>query len=971
MGIGTRLFLAFLAITAVSLSSGVAGWLILRQVSEAQSDLSSNALPAVAATRRAADAAAKLVAAAPALTAATDEPARAAHEAALASLVEEIDNAVSALAPATLDTDAAPRLKQTVDLLVHNLAVQNRLVKERLLIQRNFAGQAEETIGAATAIVDLSETLVSNASAGASAVIANLYSLVEDPARNTETYAALDRLIEQDIYLLDRMWELRLRSSQIALLTNRLTRAINREEVNEIAQGAADHLRVVRRRVASIDDPVRRAQASQFLQVLSGSISASPRGHSLFAAKTQLLEIGEELGRIAEDNTKLSAEVASVAQQMLGRSEAFARETASQASRAVGTGLWVLLISSGIAVVVSGLIVWLYVERGIVRRLGRLTGAMQRLTAGDLSTEVREESTPELRALSDAVRAFRDESGRRRTLEIEQERTNEDLRRHREELQILVGERTRQLEDANALLHQEVAQHALARDLAESSSRSKSEFLATMSHEIRTPMTGMLGMLRLLNDSDLPEVHRRQLAIAASSGEALLGILNNILDYSKIESGRTDVDLIAFDLRETLAGVVELMRPWATEKGLLLAFDYDPTLWSRHVADAAKLRQIFFNLISNAIKFTEHGTIRVSVRRGRATRSAQEIEIAVADSGIGISAGDQDSIFDAFTQSDPSITRRFGGTGLGLAISRRYAEILGGALTVRSTPGEGSTFTLALPLSRPKDGAKDPLRPRVTGNGLSPSLDILVVEDDEPTRLVAEAFLQRLGHRVRTVPDGYRAVTAVEQARPDLVFMDISLPGMDGPETAKRLRAVVGATSLPVVAMSAHVFKEDVDRSLACGLNGFLAKPLTPEALEAAIADASSTVRKPERQVDRNAFEADLKALGPDAMTRILDAATAVVPGRLSAARENLERHDLDAIALIAHATRSSAASMGFEALFRSTEKLEIAARRTDLEAVQMLLVDCEADYASAMAEARGIMAAHASVTQESVATNR
>jgi two-component system sensor histidine kinase TorS len=977
LGIGTRLLLAFIGVTAVSLSSGVAGWFVLREVSQAQTRLSAEALPAVAATRRAADASARLVAAAPALTTSDSENQRALHEAELAALTLEIDRSAAAIGSSLLDKPTAERLNGAMRRLVSNLSIQNRLVRERLVVEDRFRRRSQQAIEAGTAIVDLAETLVSNASAGTSAVIANLYGLIEDQTRSTETFDALDRLIEQDIYLLDRMWELRLRSSQIALLINRLTRAIGSQEVAEIETGAADHLRVVRRRVASINDPVRRAEASRHLEVLGAAVSASPRGQSLFDEKARLIAIADELDLVARSNGELSAEIGSIAGAMFVKSEAFAQDAARQAAEAV-SWLNALLVASLGAILIAVSVMWLYVQRGIVSRLGRLTDAMGRLTRGDLNVEVKDEGgAPELKALSGAVQAFRDVSRERRVLEVEREQTNEALRRHREELQSLVEQRTRELSDANASLQREVVQHAEARELAESASRAKSAFLATMSHEIRTPMTGMLGMLRVLKDADQSPRHRRHLDVAAGAGQALLGILDGILDYSKVESGMSGLDPISFRLRDTLAGVIGLMRPSAAEKGLWMELSWDTRLWPRHKADAAKLSQIVFNLVGNAIKFTQRGRIDIAVKLAGQGQTEQHVEISVADTGIGIAGHDLDRVFEAFTQTDASITRRFGGTGLGLSISRRFAETMGGTLNVESEAGHGSVFTLKLPLGR-ADAEPGYKTREVASRAALPGLRVLVVEDDEATRLVARSFLESLGHRVTEARDGHAALDALASKLPDLVLMDISMPEMDGVETARRMRLMPGAGTLPVVAMSAHVFKTDADRYLAAGMDGYVAKPLTPEALDAALANVlpNDAPRTSVAAIDRKAFDEDLRRLGSAMVRKILDAAQKTIPQRFRQMRHSLDRGVVEPIAALAHATRSSAAAAGFEALFLSAGRLEAAATGGSRPEVERYLAESEALYAEAMREARRLVAEHPEAKypesgQDSLVANR
>lgn len=952
LGIGARLFLAFLGITALSLLPGVAGWLILREISDSQTRLNTEALPAVVAAQRTAETSARLVAAAPALTLAHDEASRAKQEAELLSVADEILKSVAEAKFSSLDKASAGSLAGPVDALVRNLSIQSRLVKERLELQRNFSDRAERTIAAATAIVDLSETLVSNASARASAEVASLYGLIDDQARHKEAYDALDRLVEEDIYLLDRMWELRLRSSQIGLLINRLTRAIDRNEVVDIAGNYKGHLRVVRRRVASIDDPVWRAQAASFLTLLDAANGSTPFDVGLFGERERLLEIGDELERVAEDNRNLSANVSHVAKEMINNSQAIAGSISARTERAVNAGLYVLVLSSFIAVLVSGFIAWLYVERGIVRHLASLANAMQRLTDGDLSVEVEYEGTRELKALSTAVVAFRDESKQRRALEIERERTNEELRRHREELQELIGERTEQLQ-------QEVAGHAEARERAEAASRTKSDFLATMAHEIRTPMTGMLGMLRILNDSTLVAAQRKRLSVAASSGEALLGILNNILDTSKIESGKISLDPVAFNLRETLRGIVDLMRPAAREKSLTLSLIWDSKLAPLNIGDAGKLRQIVFNLVSNAVKFTQRGGIRVVAHLIEQNGNAQMVGIAVSDTGIGIPEADQEHIFETFTQTDASITRRYGGTGLGLAISRGFARALGGSLSVKSAPGKGSIFELTLTLPAAANGnrkrAVKPSKSRRSGH----ALQVLVVEDDEATRLVAARFLKDMGHRVIEAADGYLAVEAVRSRMPDIVLMDISLPRMDGIETAARLRQEGGAMRPPILAMSAHVFKDEIEHYLASGMDAFVAKPLTPEGLALAIADVmGGDVRRLQADhVDRSAFHADIKALGYETVLRILNVVENTLPQRFAEMDEALAAGDMRRLASIAHATRSSAASAGFTSLYESAGALEISARSRRLAEARRLVASCEGLYRLAIAEARRLIA--------------
>lgn len=957
LGIGARLFLAFLAIATLSLSSGVVGWLILRQISSAQTRINTDALPAIAAAQRTAETSVRLAAASPSLAAIDTEPQRVTVERDLRLLADELRTLTADVRRSSGDAAATAELAQIVDTLTANLSRQSALVKERLELARNFDARAERTIGAATAVVDLSETLVSNASSGTSAVVANLYGLIDDPARHEIAYEALDRLIEEDFYLLGRMFELRLRSSQIGLLANRLTRTTTIEEGGAIAREYQQHLAIVARRIRSIDDPVRREQALAHLGVLQQAGGDSPFAPSLFSQRARLISIGEMLDALGRADALLSARLNRIVQDMLQRAQSFALATADQAERAVSAGLYALVATSLAAILLSGLIVWLYVERNLVQRLVSLTSAMRRLADGELDVSVKEDGSDELKGLARAVRVFRDESWRRRALEREKERTTEELRRHREELTQLVAEQTEQLTLTNRRLQEEVASHAEARERAESASRAKSEFLAAMSHEIRTPMTGMLGMVRVLMGSELDPEQRRHLDMVASSGEALLGILNSVLDYSKIDLGKITAVPSDFDLQLLLDGVVALMETTAREKGLKLDLEVAPDLHRTVRTDAGKLRQIVFNLVSNGVKFTEHGGVVVRARLAGGNGADRQVRIEVEDTGIGIPAEHRERIFEAFTQLDASITRRFGGTGLGLAISRRLAEALGGRLALRSEQGRGSCFILECPIELADGTAQTEAPVRLIRAGGTP-LDVLVVEDDELTQVVVRAFLTQSGLEPRIAVSGFDALEQARQRWPDLVLMDLSLPGMDGIETMRRLREQGGSRELPVVAMSAHVFPSDVERTLEAGMSAFVGKPIDPKRLEAAIAIALEPSSNRARfsdmvHADADSLKADIAMLGVDSVKDLLALAEKKITERLIAIEAACDTGRRRDIGQIAHAVASAAGSAGFVALNAEARAIELGAATEPIDVLLSRTATCEELLSKALRAAR------------------
>ncbi|MEX6666447.1 response regulator [Pseudomonas sp. W2-17] len=382
------------------------------------------------------------------------------------------------------------------------------------------------------------------------------------------------------------------------------------------------------------------------------------------------------------------------------------------------------------------------------------------------------------------------------------------------------------LEKASREQKQAMDELIRTREEAERANNAKSEFLAMMSHELRTPMNGVLGMLQLMETTKMTDEQAEYAALAMESTEHLLRVINDILDFSRFERDALELESISFNLADLISTSVQAFAHNAQQRGLALELDLPPSMEALQVkGDPTRIRQILVNLIGNALKFTEFGSVRVEVDFTLADPQHILFTCSVRDSGIGISPDRLESMFDAFQQADNSISRRYGGTGLGLPIARNLAERMGGSLQAQSSEGLGSVFQLKIPLQRVRPPVIEPASGGVGEMPQSRDACVLLVEDNPVNRTVVEAMLRSLGLQVSVAADGLEAVNMASRETFALILMDCRLPVMDGYEATRRIRMLPGLATLPIIALTANAQHGDRDICLQAGMNDYLAKP--------------------------------------------------------------------------------------------------------------------------------------------------
>ncbi|MGX9457352.1 TMAO reductase system sensor histidine kinase/response regulator TorS [Photobacterium damselae subsp. damselae] len=925
-GIGSKLFLAFstmAALTLIAVMIGVAGFSL---VAKTERTVINSAVPALAEARQLSDLSTRIIFNAQVLAKSKSEEERIRQGRALTVHIEGLNKSLRTLEQFSFDPKLMEQLEGDVKRIVDNLALLGLLVGRQIDLQDQVNSYVHKMTSATQQIDELSQSQVSNANTIAVANVSRIYDLVADNNKPA-VYKALDSLVEVDMDLSERLFELRFLSLQVVNMLDDSNRIVDIKTLMKLKARFINATTIMSQRVKSVEDPSRSAQLMDLMKELN-------KGGLLFGTMEQLVYAKQDVERLDQQNLVLFQQLNTTVDEIIRAANDGTQKAVTMVDKTLTVARTSLIVISAIGMLALVLIMWRYVYARVIRRINDYSKALHSIARGDLEIQLPIKGDDELAQMGRAILVARDTAYERHRLAQEEGKIRLELQQHKLSLERLVAKRTSELEKTNARLNDEVKNHEKARAEAEKANRAKSAFLATMSHEIRTPMNGVLGTVSLLADTKLTNQQSRYVDVINRSGETLLDILNDILDYSKIEAGHLDIRQADFSLRELISDVYNMLDGRAIAKGISLQQSIQTSLPDIWVGDETRIRQVLVNLVGNAIKFTDTGSVIIDVRAH--PDMPGELLFSVKDTGIGISADEQDLLFTAFQQASEG-RKTIGGTGLGLAISQHIIAAMEGEIGLDSEVGKGSCFWFALPLEQ----GEISLRTEATVANV-PSAHVLLVEDNPVNSMVAEGYLNRLGHSVVVAETGAQAEEIYSQQRFDIALLDINLPDTDGVKLLHRLRRIEETNHesweepTPMVAFSAHVFREEVEIYLAAGFAGFLPKPI----VEKQLIDTLNSILKGTKRVviekgagDDQSIEdtmeqddfpllkesvlgSDLQVLGEDQVKKLIELFAQSSGETLDKLNLAIEQQDMNNIAKLAHTLKGAAGTMGLMKLF-------------------------------------------------------
>jgi len=951
LGIGSKLLLAMILTISLLVIAAATGWLGYERVASKQNSVIDDAIPAIIAAHRLTEINASLATAAPALLGVSSEPERIKITNTIGFQLQQLNDLASWYGGAANYPFESLVLKTTSERINTNLVQQMSLVKRRLAYMQNAAAQHRKAQHAMGMIHNISTSLVANANTMTSAVASSLYDLADANAGEGALYDAFDRLIEVDLDHMDRMYELRQRAASLTVLLDQLPEEASLKGVYQLEVKVGDNMVILERRIKEVNDPGRRQQALDWLAIVEATVSSST-SDNLFGLQRRSIHVHKQLVLLNEVSTQLNRAFKEQADTASSAAGATVQTATEEARTAVASGRDLLLLACLVLATVAIGVFWFYVKRNLFQRLTQLNFAFLAVAQGNLDYTLRIRGDDELGRLAKTVQVFKENARARQQLEQQQEGVERRLRNYQSELEQEIQLRTSELQDVNIELQATAEKHALARTEAERANMAKTAFLATMSHEVRTPLSGVLGTLRLLQKTHLNEQQAKYIDLSQAAAEALLGILNGILDYAKVEAGEMQVEHHAFPIEDLVSNMIALMSGAATEKGLQLDIHLDPQLKQVSLlGDQGKIQQVLFNLLGNAMKFTSVGYIQLHI--SLATRDAGEcLRFEVVDTGLGIPSHMQETLFQPFTQYDASTSRRYGGTGLGLSICKRLVETMDGEIGIShrldADPKQGAKVWFEVPYW------PDTVLPQVpevvpSARLAVPKLQVLLVEDNEIGRIVVEGYLRHEGHVVTLAKDGFEAVALAEQTF-DVILMDISMPGMDGVETTLRIHQIHQRLGMqvPIIAMSAHIFPQEVESYLDAGLDGFVGKPIEPDRLNELLLGVCQAQEKlvsmPKisaiHLVNEKLLNDDLSVLGETCMQDMVSLFDQACIDNLAAIKVARLAQDWVKLSELAHNFKNASGSLGLETLHQLVNQLENQAKHGQPTSIDLILED-------------------------------
>ena len=824
-GLRERLLLGLLVAALGTVLVAVVGWVSFQRVVSSQQAIVRDTLPAADALHEAVRANARLAALAPRLLRADSAAELGQLRAALDVDVPLVRDRLAALRSPHVEAALRDRLQSTGDRLAAALRGMSAAIAERLRLR---AARVERIDALRATIDELDELAGIHADNATAQLVATLTSLlqpdpVQGPRSLDEREAARERVLDLDIDSLERMHELNLTVHALGFLVGRLDELDSNARLQAARGEFAEHLALLARRLADIPDPGGREQGRQVHQLLASALE----DEGAFALRARELALRAQVETLQGVVGELTTELDALAGELIHRGGRLLAAAGSAAERSATAGLIAFgVIAAALLLVTLGVTVHA-LRRHTLGRLRALEEATLALASGRREVAIDTTGDDELASLAVALERFRANA-------IERDRLAEALRGQQQELENQVLARTAQLREANAALARETADHARARHAAEQADRAKTAFLGTVSHELRTPLAGILGLLELVEDAGSATERTQYQAQMRAAAVLLLELLEDMLDFARIEAGGVQLDNMGFSLRDTVNDVFAVQGTRAAVRGLALVAEVDPALPDAVQGDRRKLSQILLNLVGNAIKFSDKGAVTVRVRAGT---QPGRLHFAVEDHGIGIEPARQQEVFEPFVQVRDS-GRHHAGTGLGLAVCRRLVEAMGGAIELKSAPGKGTTvsFEIALPATTATPAEATAATATTDASAPAPGHRVLVVEDDEVNRMVVERFLDALGQQAVCAPDIHNALRLLHERPIDLALIDMNLPDGDGRELLARLRALPAHARTPAVLMSAHIPRREVDALLEAGFAAFLSKPFSRQRLRALLA---------------------------------------------------------------------------------------------------------------------------------------